>query len=123
MRTPFKFATAAGVCASLTAAVPAFSQARETNSDRYSLMQLSIPATHSEAAAFGQQTAALTNCKQARDLAKKLEADVRRDRYVMAHRLPVSLRDTLADIETGYASEVFTNDGTTLRVLVICNRV
>jgi len=97
--------------------------ARGSYQTSYHLVQLSVASGAASAEEFAAQAETIRSCKDAKDLAEDLGADIRRNRFVRQSQLPETLRDTLRDLPTGQATDVFTADGSILRVLVICNRL
>lgn len=95
---------------------------RSSSVATYHMMQLSVSTASIGLEEFKAQTETIRSCGDAKRLAEPLGAEIRRDRFVRATQLPDDLQETLADLQTGHASEVFTADGTVMRVLVICGR-
>ena len=122
-----RYVAAAGIAAALGAmALPASlgaQNARPSGSDAYSLMQISVAAASTDKAAFIAETDAIRSCREGRQLAQRLDADVRRNRFVPEWELTPALKEELDDLPTGHATRVFTNDPSVMRVLVVCNRI
>ncbi|GMN02956.1 hypothetical protein [Erythrobacter sp. MTPC3] len=120
----FKILSAAAVLVTAMASAPISAQnERSSPVPRYHLMQLSVSAASTSPAEFETKTAAVQSCRDAIDLAKSLDADVKRNRFVRASSLPGELQEILADLPTGHATPVFSADGKAMRVLVLCYRV
>ena len=117
----------AGVALAAAALVPAALSAqtniRTSSVPNYHLMQLSISSTDYSLAEFRSATEALRSCAEARDLARSIGADIRRDRFVRGTQLPESLRAEIETLTSGHATRVFSENGETMRVIVLCNRV
>lgn len=97
-------------------------QERVPSRASYHLIQLSMKADQIPLEEFRARTEEIKSCRDASDLAKALGAEVRRDRFVPSWDLPAELRKTLADLPTGQATQVFGEDGSVIRVIVICSR-
>ena len=104
------------------ATLSAQSGVRSSTVPSYHLMQVSVEAGDIALDEFKAKAKAIRSCGEAGELAKALDADVKRDRFVRATDMPVSLQDELRELPTGHATKVF-GDSQTLRVLVICNRL
>lgn len=125
-RRPANFLGAAALIAAAVAPAALSAQAgpgvRSTTGVIYHLMQLSVDTSEVELEEFKAQTETIGSCRDARLLAEPLGAEVTRNRHVPEARLPDSLREALSEVETGHASEVFSADGSVMRVIVICGR-
>ena len=97
-------------------------QERAPSRASYHLVQLSIKADQIPLEEFRAKTEEIRSCRDATDLAKSLGAEVKRDRFVPSWDLPVELRMTLAELPTGHATQVFSEDISVMRVIVICSR-
>ena len=84
-------------------------------------MQLSVDAQQVAPEEFRAKTEEITSCGDAKDLAATIGADVKRNRFVLSTRLPEELQDALKDLPSGRATQVFNDDGSTMRVIVLCN--
>nr|WP_298896749.1 hypothetical protein [uncultured Altererythrobacter sp.] len=96
---------------------------RGSGQTSYSLMQLTVKSDQISVEEFSAQTSEIRSCADARALAKELDADIKRDRFVMPHHIPESLKEELSRLPTGQATKVFSADPTVMRVIVICHRV
>lgn len=90
---------------------------------RYSLMQLSVPSDHISYEDFSAQTSEIRSCYDAKKLAKELDAKVTRNRYVTASSLPEGVQKALKETPRGEATQVFSADGSVMRVIVICSLI
>lgn len=107
------------------ALVPATSAAQNERSStvpRYDLMQLSVELKDTSVPDFQARTEAIRSCGDAKEVAKSIGADVKRNRFISATALPADLRNTLRKLSAGQATQVFGGDGRTARVLVLCSR-
>ena len=107
----------------VTASGQSSPEARSSSNPSYHLKQLSVATTEISLEDFKGKTEAIRSCLDANNLAKELDADVKTDRFVPSWDLSDDLRDALRDVPTGHATEVFTNDPSVMRVLVICHRL
>lgn len=114
-----------GVCvlvATTLSSSPLSAQERVGSRASYHLMQLSMKADQIPLDEFRARTEEIRSCSDASDLAKTLGAEVKRDRFVPSWDLPAELKKTLADLPTGHATQVFGEDGSIMRVIIICSR-
>lgn len=95
---------------------------RSSSVPSYHLVQLSISADEGAIEAFRTDTQSIRSCDDAMDVARTHSADITRNRFVRATRLPSELQDILRDLPTGHATPLFGVDGA-VRALVICNRL
>ncbi|MFU7528433.1 hypothetical protein [Qipengyuania sp. ASV99] len=110
--TPAAFAPAAASAqAVLTSPVPTFH-----------LVQLSVSTPEVAADEFMAKTEAIRSCTDAMNLGEELGAEVTRNRNVRASQIPEALSEILETLPAGHASPVFSDNGTVLRVLVLCGR-
>ncbi|AWW75506.1 hypothetical protein CD351_13805 [Erythrobacter sp. KY5] len=123
------FAKSAGAAALLAASIaPVAASAQVVEGARgsfqpsYHLVQLSVALAGMSAEAFEARTKEIASCADAIDLARDIDAEITRNRHVPQERLPGAVQDVLRDLPTGQASPIFSNDGETMRVLVICNK-
>ena len=112
------FALAATVFA--PAAVAA-QQARSAGIPAYHMVQLEVKASEIDPADFNAQTREIRDCGDAMDVAEAFDAEITRNRFVRATQLPQDVRDVIDATPIGQATPVFSADGETLRVLVVCN--
>lgn len=98
------------------------SDVRSSSVPRYHLVQLSVDADVMETGEFKAKTAEIRSCSDAGNLARAIDADFKRNRYVRASEMPVALQTELAELPVGKATQVFGADGSMMRVLVICAR-
>ena len=108
-----------------TALVPAALHAQNERASpvpRYDLMQLSVELRDISVPEFKAKTQTIRSCRDAKEVAKSLGADVKRNRFISASALPPDLKDALRELSAGEATQVFGGDGKTVRVLVLCNR-
>ncbi len=85
-------------------------------------MQLSVELRDISVPEFKAKTQTIRSCRDAKEVAKSLGADVKRNRFISASALPADLKDALRELSAGEATQVFGGDGRTARVLVLCNR-
>ncbi|QZD87443.1 hypothetical protein [Qipengyuania psychrotolerans] len=127
IRKPGRIAIALVTIATAFVPVTAFGQsspeARSSANPSYHLKQLSVATAGIPLEEFKTKTEAIRSCLDANKLAKELDADVKTDRFVPSWDLSDDLRDALRDVPTGHATEVFSNDPSVMRVLVICHRL
>lgn len=115
-------ATAALAALSLSpVSLSAQTNVRGSGQAHYHLMQLSVSAQDMALEDFEAKTRTISSCADAKGLARELGADIRRNRYVMAHRLPDQVKIALQSTDIGNATQVFSDDDETMRVLVVCN--
>lgn len=107
----------------VTASAQSSPEARSSAVPSYHLKQLSVETAEISLDEFKAKTEAIRSCLDANKLAKELDADVKTDRFVPSWDLSDDLRDALRDVPTGHATEVFSNDPSVMRVLVICHRL
>ena len=120
----FSSLSAACILAAI-ALVPAALHAQNGRSSpvpRYDLMQLSVELGDISVPEFKAKTEAIRSCRDAKEVAKSIGADVKRNRFISASALPPDLKDALRELSAGEATQVFGGDGKTVRVLVLCNR-
>ena len=86
-------------------------------------MQLSVDGSAVSKDEFAAQTETIKSCGDARKLGKAMGADIKRNRFVASWNLSPSMKKMLKEMDTGKASEIVSNDGKTMRVFVICNKV
>lgn len=110
---------AAGLAPAL---VGAQTDVRSSNVPGYHLVQLEVAKSVVSLEAFEASTGAIASCEDAGDVARELDAAFTRNRFVRASQLPDALQEILAELPAGKATPVFSNDGETLRVLVLCAR-
>lgn len=116
--------TAGAIVATALAPAMVFAQTeRSAGTQSYNLVQVSVAAKDVSPEDFEARTAALASCAAAIELARELKGEAVRNRLVRASQLPEGLRDQLAELPVGHATSVYSGDGKTLRVLVLCNRV
>ena len=115
--------TIAAAFAPFTASGQSSPEARSSTNPSYHLKQLSVATAEIPLEEFKAKTEAIRSCLDANKLAKELDADVKTDRFVPSWDLSDDLRDALRDVPTGHATEVFSNDPSVMRVLVICHRL
>lgn len=96
---------------------------RSSGGANYHLMQLSVGTANNTLDEFKAKTEAIRSCADGRQVAKALQADVKIDRFVPSWNLPNELKSTLSEMSTGRATQVFSNDPSVMRVLVICHRL
>ena len=124
---PGRIASALVTIAVAFVPVTAFGQsspeARSSANPSYHLKQLSVATAGIPLEEFKAKTETIRSCLDANKLAKELDADVKTDRFVPSWDLSDDLRDALRDVPTGHATEVFSNDPSVMRVLVICHRL
>lgn len=116
-------ATAMAAAAFVPAALAAQADVRSSPVPSYHLVQVSVDASAVPAEEFEAQTKAIQSCDDAARLARTLDADFTRNRFIRANQMPQQLQDILADLPTGQSTPVFSADGKQLRVLVLCARV
>lgn len=87
---------------------------------RYHLVQLSIDTKKVAPQDFKAKTEEIRSCLDAKVLGKKIDADFKRNRFVLSARLPKDLRDELKELPLGHATQVFKGEGSAMRVLVLC---
>lgn len=122
MLTRMVAATTLAVLALGPVALSAQTNVRGSGQQNYHLVQLTVSAKDVALEDFKARTQAISSCSQAKDVAREVGADIKRNRFVMAHQLPAAVKTALEATDTGSATEVFSSDGDTLRVLVLCNR-
>lgn len=110
-----------GAIALSPAALSAQADVRSSGQTHYHLVQLSVSAQDMPLEDFAARTKTIESCAQAKDVAHEVGADIKRNRYVMAHRLPDQVKNALQSTDIGNATQVFSDDGETMRVLVVCN--
>jgi hypothetical protein len=116
-----------GMCAAIAAAaiaptaLSAQVEIRRSPVPSYHLIQLSVGAEQIAPEEFKAKTGEIKSCVDAKNLAKTLGADMKRNRFVRSTTLPENLRDEVKKLPIGHATEVFSNDSSTMRVLVLCN--
>ena len=115
--------TIAAAFAPVTASGQSIPEARSSAKPSYHLKQLSVATAEIPLEEFKAKTEAIRSCLDANKLAKELDADVKTDRFVPSWDLSDDLRDALRDVPTGHSTEVFSNDPSVMRVLVICHRL
>ena len=110
---------------SLAAVMPgiASGQTDSGTGRHFHLMQLSVESSEISFERFRQETRAIRDCGEARDVGKSLGADIKRKRRVPAWKIPKRVKAVLKDVETGHATDVFSNEPGIMRVLVICHRL
>ncbi|NNC51431.1 MAG: hypothetical protein HKO08_00135 [Erythrobacter sp.] len=110
--------------ASLAMAAPGIvsGQTSSGSGPHYHLVQLSIESSEVSRERFSEETRAIRDCGDARDVGEAIGADIKKNRWVPAWKIPKRVRAVLKDVETGQATEVFSNEPGILRVLVICHR-
>jgi len=96
--------------------------ARTSPVPSYHLMQLSVDSTDVTFEEFKAKTEAIRSCGDATKLVESLGTEWKRDRFVRASQLPEDLQAVLEELPTGHATQVFSDDGIVLRVIVLCNR-
>ncbi len=89
---------------------------------RYHLMQISVKTADIAIEDFKAKTQAIRSCRDAKNLAKELDGDIKRNRFKRSSALPDDLQDTLRDLPTGHATGVYSADDQVMRVMVLCNR-
>ena len=90
---------------------------------RYSLMQLSVQREDIAYEDFSAQASQIRSCYDAKKLAKELDAKVARNRFVTASSLPEDVQKALKETPRGEATQVFSADGSVMRVIVICSLI
>ena len=120
-----KSARVMGACAlAATVLAPATVSAQQERSagiPAYHMLQLEVKASEIDPVAFNAQTREIRDCGDATDVAEAFDAKITRNRYVRATQLPQDVRDVIDATPIGQATPVFSADGETLRVLVVCN--
>ena len=121
-----RFRTAFSMGAAIFAAALPFGlsaqSAQLSSSPNYHLLQLTVETGKVARGAFETKTEAIRSCGDALQLARELDADVKRDRFIMDHQMPASLRNALRELPTGQATSVFSTDPSLMRVIVLCAR-
>ena len=122
VKSPIK-ATALAA-ASFAMALPgiASGQSGSGSGPHYRLVQLSVESSKVSRERFREETRAIRDCGDARDVGEALGADIKKNRWVPAWKIPKRVRTVLKDVKTGHATEVFSNEPGIMRVLVICHR-
>ena len=116
-------ATALAVAALSPASLAAQSDARSSPVPRYHLVQVSVDANAVSPEDFEAQTRTIESCRDAAELARTLDADFTRNRFISASRMPQQLQDIVAELPIGKSTPVFSGDGKVMRVLVLCARI
>ncbi|RGP40168.1 hypothetical protein BPTFM16_00446 [Altererythrobacter insulae] len=98
-------------------------EGRGSGQTNYHLMQLTVKSDQVSLEDFSAQAKKIRSCNDAKQAAKTMDADIKRDRFVMPHQLPSDLKAELEETPTGHATKVFSADPTLMRVIVICHRV
>lgn len=122
VKSPIK-ATAL-VAASFAMAAPGIlsGQTGSGSGPHYHLVQLSVESSEISRERFREETRAIRDCGDARDVGEALGADIKKSRWVPAWKIPKRVKAVLKDVETGRATDVFSNEPGIMRVLVICHR-
>lgn len=113
---------AAMIAAAIAPAVAAAQQERTSPRPNYNLVQLTVKSADIAMEDFKARTEAIRSCDAAVKLAGELDAQVTRNSYVRADKMPSDLNAILKDLPTGHATPVFSNEKAIMRVLVLCNR-
>ena len=109
--------------ATVTPSAAIAQEGRGSKQTNYHLMQLTVKSDQISVEEFSAQTSEIRSCVAARALAKEIDAQIKRDRYVMPHHIPERLKEELSTLPTGHATRVFSADPSVMRVIVICHRV
>ena len=88
---------------------------------RYHLVQLAVESETISAEEFASKTEAIRSCRDAKNLAEEIGAEMKRNRFVLSTRLPKDLQAALKDLPAGHATQVYPGAGSTLQVIVLCN--
>ena len=115
-------AASAVMAATLAPALASAQDERSSPVPRYHLMQLSVDTAATTPEEFKAKSEAIRTCGEAKDLAKSLDAGIKRNRFVRASSLPADLQDVLLELPAGHATPVFSDDDGVMRVLVLCGR-
>lgn len=116
-------ASAAMAMAAIPAALSAQPGERISSVPAYHLVQVSVARDNISEGEFIERSKSIRSCSQAVELGEEIGARVTRDRFVRAGQLPPYIRDLLAELPVGHATEVYGIDGEPMRVLVLCARL
>ncbi|QZD92331.1 hypothetical protein K3162_12475 [Qipengyuania xiapuensis] len=115
--------------AALAASAPGILSAQSTIGARsgtgthFHLMQLSVKSGEVPLQRFREETQTIRDCGDAREVGEALGADIRKNRWVPAWKIPKPVKAVLEEVETGHATGVFSNEPGIMRVIVICHRL